>query len=364
MRNILVVDDEETQRHSLRRGLTVRGYGVHLACGGREALKYINDPRRSVDLVLTDFAMPGMNGLELLRRIRHTNIMLPVIMMTAYGDKDLVIEAMKYHCDGFIEKPFTMEDLLASIGTVEGHHESAHKCISLARDIPKLAHQINNPLMSIMGMAELSMLQVQKGETRKRRFEAIIAAAKKISEINRHMIGYGRSIINEASKCTVDMQMVVDECLEMFSGLLRLKHISVQKDVKVPRCDVLMNRFELEQVVTNLIANAIDAMEGRGERLLRITLAQDNSAGFHILSILDTGLGIPPEYREAIFDSYFTTKENGTGLGLAVVRDTVERHGGRIELGGEVGKGTCFRVWLPVSAKENDLVENNYDGKK
>lgn len=114
MKTILIVDDKRIQLKTLRRGLRTRGYRVFEAISGKQALDHL-EKDETIDLVLTDYAMPEMNGIELLKKIRETNKTIPVIIMTAYGDKDLVIEAMHYRCNGFIDKPFDMDELLEEI---------------------------------------------------------------------------------------------------------------------------------------------------------------------------------------------------------------------------------------------------------
>ena len=120
MMNILVVDDEVVQLESLRRGLRTRGYQVLEALSAEEALKcFTHSNMNKIDLVLSDYLMPGMNGIELLKRIRNHHGSLPVILMTAYGEKDLVIEALRNRCDSFIEKPFTLDQLMQEIERVK-----------------------------------------------------------------------------------------------------------------------------------------------------------------------------------------------------------------------------------------------------
>ena len=117
MKTILVVDDKRVQLKTLRRGLRTKGYQVVEAISGKEALDHLVKHNK-IDIVLTDYAMPEMNGIELLQKIRENNKTIPVIIMTAYGDKNLVIEAMHYQCNGFIDKPFDMDELLEEINNI------------------------------------------------------------------------------------------------------------------------------------------------------------------------------------------------------------------------------------------------------
>ena len=111
MKTVLIVDDKNVQLKTLRRALRTRGFLVIEARSGKQALGHLDDIK-TIDIVLTDYAMPEMNGMELLRKIRKTYKSLPVILMTAYGDKDIVVQAMHYGCNGFIDKPFDVDELL------------------------------------------------------------------------------------------------------------------------------------------------------------------------------------------------------------------------------------------------------------
>ena len=117
--NVLVVDDDRVQLETLRRGLRSKGYHVFEALDGNEALKnLLLAASNRIDLVLSDYVMPGMNGIQLLKEIRRDYRSMPVILMTAFGERDLVIEALRNRCDGFIEKPFTLDQLVEEIERV------------------------------------------------------------------------------------------------------------------------------------------------------------------------------------------------------------------------------------------------------
>ncbi len=116
--NILVVDDEKVQIETLRRALRSKGYQVFEAFNAIEALDQLESMTYRIDMVLTDYIMPGKDGIELLKKIREKYGELPVIIMTAYGEKGMLIDAIRNRCDGFIEKPFNVDQLINEIQRV------------------------------------------------------------------------------------------------------------------------------------------------------------------------------------------------------------------------------------------------------
>ena len=116
---ILVVDDDITLLESIGRGLRSKGYQVIEALSAAEALEHIDfDNESAIDLILADYIMPGMSGIDLLEKVREKSSSLPVIIMTAHWRKQIVIDAMRKHCNSFIEKPFTLNKLLKEIAMV------------------------------------------------------------------------------------------------------------------------------------------------------------------------------------------------------------------------------------------------------
>ncbi|MBW1897547.1 MAG: response regulator [Deltaproteobacteria bacterium] len=116
--NILVVDDEKIQLVGLRIGLQSRNHKVLTASSAEEALEFLNNDHNKFELIVTDYVMPGMDGMALLKKIREENKRLPIIMMTAYGEKNLVVDALHNRCNGFIEKPFSLDQLIEEIERV------------------------------------------------------------------------------------------------------------------------------------------------------------------------------------------------------------------------------------------------------
>jgi signal transduction histidine kinase len=348
--NILVVDDEIIQVKSLTRGLRSRGHHAFQALSAQEALNLLDNDDNAIDLVITDYAMPVMNGIELTQHVRRNHGNLPVIMMTAYGQKDLVIDALRNHCNSFIEKPFTLDQLMQEIDRVEVdvlHNTSLHQ---FSQMIPFLVHQINNPLTAISASAELAMIALNKPASLENHLGRIIESVRRISEINREILEVGKQANVEIEK--VNINVLLDDCLTMFEDVLALKRIRVEKNVVGSDLCLWGRKFGLEQMLRNLILNSIDSMDGSAQKLLKIKAAADEDSSAISIALEDTGHGIPDALRNLIFTSYFTTKKDGTGLGLAVVKKVVEQHNGTVEVESREGERTVFKVSLPLTGPD------------
>lgn len=209
--NIMVVDDEAIQLDSLNRGLSSKGYKVQGMLCSEEALSFLNNHRGHIDMVITDYAMPRMNGMELLKQIRRNHKSMPVIMITAYGAKNLVIDALRNRCDSFIEKPFTLDELLQEIKRAEINIVQNTDSHQLMEIIPKLVHQINNLLQSIMMSAELSLFQPDDTAAIERRMADILEATRKVQGINKEILNLGRAIKDHM--VPVDVRAIIEDCL-------------------------------------------------------------------------------------------------------------------------------------------------------
>jgi signal transduction histidine kinase len=343
--NVLIVDDEIVQIETLGRGLRTRGYGVCFALNGEDALEKLYDETRTIDMVITDYAMPEMNGLSLLKRIRKRDQSLPVIMMTAYADKALVIAALRNRCESFIEKPFTLDQLIREIERASVHRPEESDTRGLSDRIPKHLHQINNPLMSIVGSAELAMKKLKDPDAIGRYINRIIGSAEKISEINESLMK--KDQISIPDRGIVDLKRLLQGCLKMFRDLLALKEISVEAHLP-ENVRVRGDRFGLEQVFKNVILNAVDAMDGDDTKRLCIQTAIDSIENTVRIQVMDTGCGIAEPIMEKLFTPYVTNKAHGNGLGLAVVKNIVEDHQGAVSAQSRENKGTIFTVSLPL----------------
>jgi len=207
-----------------------------------------------------------------------------------------------------------------------------------------VAHEIRNPLGGIGGFARLLERDIEVSDPRRALVGRIVEGVGALNRIVSNLLVYTRPM--ETRHRVVD----VAEWLEDMAGWARLEAPSLEvEDLDVQVCvdpEAGSGRFDpekLQQVMLNLLRNALQAMPGRG----KLRLSARRATGLLILGVEDDGKGIPPEMLSDVFNPFFTTKENGTGLGLAIVRKIVELHGGNLFVTSEPGRGTRFDIHLP-----------------
>ncbi len=220
-----------------------------------------------------------------------------------------------------------------------------------------IAHDFNNVLTPIMGYSEIIRLKLMQGkdpdESILEYLSGILRAAKRAKSLVEQILTFSRS--SEQKESLQYVHPIVKEVMKLMR--VTLPSTIVIKEHIDEQCGIIsVDPVQIHQILINLCTNSAHAMAG-GHGTLTVTLASgttdEDGQEWLQLSVTDTGCGIPPEMQERIFEPYFTTKEKsrGTGMGLAMVHGIISRQGGRIELQSEIGKGTTFDIFLPVTRK-------------
>jgi two-component system NtrC family sensor kinase len=232
------------------------------------------------------------------------------------------------------------------------HVLHVEKMASIGKLAAVVAHEINNPLAGILTYAKLLRKWLERGDaatTKKADAEQcldlIASESRRCGELVKNLLTFSREAPMNIE--TTDINVVVDRALRLVRHQFELTSVQLEEKLadNLPR--VQCDPAQIEQVVLALIMNALDAMPKGGNLWLTTRLAA--SATDYEICVRDDGTGIPPEILSQMFEPFLTTKETGkgVGLGLAVSKSIVERHGGAIVVESELGKGTTFTVTLP-----------------
>jgi two-component system NtrC family sensor kinase len=237
----------------------------------------------------------------------------------------------------------------------KAHEHVLHveKMASVGKLAAVVAHEINNPLSGILTYAKLLRRWVEKLEcddTRRQEMrsslELIESESRRCGEIVRNLLMFART--SPINLEWTNLNLVAERSVKLVQHQLELANIQMHLELDPGLSETHCDPSQVEQVILTLLMNAIDAMP-RGGNLWLITRDCSESEQAQIL-VRDDGIGIPPENLPHLFEPFFTTKESGRGigLGLAIARGVVERHGGHIEVASDPGRGTTFTVTLPL----------------
>jgi signal transduction histidine kinase len=237
----------------------------------------------------------------------------------------------------------------------------AEKLNALGQLAASVAHEINNPLAGVLVYSKLLSKRLQGGPFDKdealSNLSKIESAVSHCSKIIHGLLNFARQ--SEPVLQPVVIGSVIDQAMSLVGHEAEMKGVEIIREETSPLPPVMADFGQLQQVFVNLVINAIQATPNGGKLIIRSSIDD----GWVKVALEDTGHGIPPENMEKLFTPFFTTKEpgKGVGLGLAVSYGIIERHGGKIEVQSEVGKGSTFTVHLP--AYQNDTGQLSQPGK-
>jgi signal transduction histidine kinase len=398
---LLIVDDEDGPRQSLRV-IFKDDYEILMATDGPSAITLAQSQK--VDVAVLDVRMAGMSGIEVLERLKYVDPAIEVVMMTAFETTDTMRQALRLRACDYINKPFDIATMRAAVAaamqrrTLDGElHTNAEKLQELLNELQNkkveeqmahtrgeiyasIIHDINGPLTVISGFVQLlnqrignaTRLEFDDLEFVRDRLKTITRQVTNCIEISRRYLSFLRRHSDDGPRVGVN-QLLADV------GHLARVHPSRQNnELSIASLDkdvaVRMHSTDFIQVLLNLIVNAFQCSpyphvvdlrgsaltqpldlaefkDGSEDRLLNVENF-DNTAPLLLLSVRDSGPGIPPEVLPKIFQPYFSTKgaRQGTGLGLNIVQRLIKEASGALHVHTVVGKGTTFNVYLPAVA--------------
>lgn len=228
--------------------------------------------------------------------------------------------------------------------TTERKLMESEKLATIGRLAAGVAHEINNPLTSVMTFSHLMLEDAAKDDPRREDLELVIHETTRCRDIVRKLLDFSRE--RKPEKRLVSVNSLIEHTLSILTTQAMFHDIKVLRDFSEGLPDTTVDPAQIQQVITNIIVNAAEAMREGGTLTVTTSLAQEGK--FIEMSFRDTGVGIDEEGISKLFDPFYSTKEKGTGLGLSVTYGIVKAHEGRIWVESRVGEGTTIVVLLPV----------------
>jgi PAS domain S-box-containing protein len=240
-----------------------------------------------------------------------------------------------------LEKQLIMSGRLVSIGEVTA----------------SMAHEFNNPLGIIMGFVEDMLGSTDPASPNYRALQIIDEEAKRCRQIVRDLMEYARPKSTEF--CSTSIADIIEKTLQLVENRLYKQKVAGEKIIEPDLPRIQADASQLEQVLVNLYLNAIDAMPEGGKLTIKAGIARSDGCATAIITVSDTGLGIADTDLPKIFQPFFTAKKRrGIGLGLPICQRIVKNHGGRIEVESQQGKGSTFKIYLPLDQAFSGKTDN------
>ncbi len=365
---ILLVDDEKDIREILCLALVDMGYTVLEAENGVEALRIFKEAQPA--LVLTDIKMPGMDGIELLQKIKRENPEIEVLMITGHGDMDLAIKSLKFEATDFITKPINVDALEIALkraqdkillrkqlkeytenleNLIQQKTELQDHLSSLGLMISSISHGIKGLLTGLdggmylldSGLAKKNQDRINEG------WEAVKLIVERIRKMVLDILYYAKE--RDLKWERINALSFAEEIAKVLEPKLVDHDIVFEK-----KFDRKIGEFEVDagyihSALFNILDNAVDACAlDKKNKTPKISFCVGQDKDFIDFEVIDNGIGMDSETQNKIFTPFFSAKgEKGTGLGLFIANKIVEQHGGLISVKSTLGKGTRFRIRIP-----------------
>ena len=269
-------------------------------------------------------------------------------------------------CQGLAEPemclPYLVEELETTCGELQQSHKNlasaqarlvqTERLASMGQISAGVAHEINNPLGTILIYSHMLMKQYHDGDPGREDIQMIVSEATRCRNIMRGLLDFARH--SRISKTRTDIKKLVDEVVSIMSLKAQEEYITVTCNVQDALPMMMVDSNQIKQMLVNLVQNGIDAIPDSGE--VNISTQLNEAGDYAEIEVSDNGSGIPQENISELFNPFYTTKEmgKGTGLGLSIVYGIVKMHSGDISVDSKLGKGTTFLIKLPLAGKEGN----------
>jgi two-component system, sensor histidine kinase and response regulator len=386
---IVVIDDDYAMRLSCRQILVKAGFEVEVFEDGTQGLVGISELKPA--LVVVDLKMPGLSGMDVIRRVREIDPEIVLVVITGYATIGTAVEAMKSGAYDFLPKPFKPEELrlIVARGLERRHLHRKSRELEVERELMKrrfisfMTHQLKSPLAAIHQYLDVLKRLGDTPDVAEKRDEWLARCLERTSQLRQLIDDWlllakseGATLVTKRER--VDLRPVLDGLVAAYEERARDAEVRLVGDLDGGEYAVVGDRNCLTVLFDNLITNAIAYNRSGGE--VRVTARR--VPGEVVVDVRDTGPGIPPEALGLLFEEFFRVptvakddgggngggnggegngrrRWRGTGLGLPICKRIVTELGGGIEVESEVDVGSTFRVHLPAYQEDRDGKERS-----
>lgn len=221
----------------------------------------------------------------------------------------------------------------------------SEKLASIGKLAAGVAHEINNPLTGVLTNSSLMLEELDENDPRREDLQVIVNETIRCREIVKRLLDFARQ--TKPQRKMTDLNALIDNIILLVRNQSAFRNIIIKKvlDTSIP--EIMVDADQIQQVFINFILNSSEAMPNGGQ--LVVSTAMTYTKDYIEIKFSDSGSGISEKDKRRIFDPFFTTKQQGTGLGLSISHGIIERHGGKIILDSELGRGTIFTIFMPIN---------------
>ncbi|MCB1193924.1 MAG: hybrid sensor histidine kinase/response regulator [Leptospiraceae bacterium] len=370
---ILVIDDNPKNIQVVAFLLSKENYEVEYALNGKDGLELLKE-LETCSLILLDITMPEMDGYEVCKKIREQEMYkdLPIIFLTAKTETEDILKGFDLGAQDYITKPFDERELLARVKNYVELKENRDKLKASLKQLEELntikdkffsivAHDIKNPF-TVMQLATESMIYLfdkMDKEKLKDKLESLLRNIQFVAKISNNLLDWARSQSQDfvVTPERFDLKTIMDEIMEFYEAKITQKNIKIENKIQEPLI-VYADREQIHTIFRNIISNALKFSHQDSTIYIKYQMCENDSVE---VLIEDQGTGMNEDKLRNLYkidkkQSVMGTEgEKGTGIGLFLVKDFVEKNHGSIRIESVFGKGTKVFVMLPTIKQEISL---------
>jgi signal transduction histidine kinase len=361
--NILVLEDQFEDFDLIKYTLQRSGLIFESVCVDSK-VEYINALQSfKPDVILSDHALPQFNSIEALKICRGTGLNIPFILVTGTVSEEFAVQALKQGADDYILKS-NLSRLSTAITNALRQRDLERMRINAEQDLRKqneeltkvnkeldtfvysVSHDIRSPLMSVLGLVDIIQNESDKVENKAPLFDMMRNSIHKLDDTLLEIIDYSKNARGEIEISNIDVKSLFQECYD------HLKYMdgaaAITREIEVNNGQPFFSdNHRLKIIFNNLISNAIKYRDEKKESIIRVNVEVNDA--FALIFFQDNGIGINDRSLTKIFDMFYRATDHceGSGLGLYIVKEAVEKLGGKISVESAEGKGSIFIIELP-----------------